>query len=304
MTPVTPLPRSSWEHYAQVVREIGERTRSPEGQPFLVALGFTDHHGLTELGRSYFLERFIRKDEGAATQHLREAVLRYEPAQAIVQLLAGVRKPERSTAATVLRSAGFGEGLSDRVLGFLLMLMHKAEVIRYSKGEGSFVVLETPASVETPPDAVFVSPSTPFGNKAWLRKILREAETELLWMDKHFMPAMFEQIWETADGNKVHEIKILSLSLDMNTGKSGLRDYRDLKRELAHRGVKLEWRVIDSKQSRDTHDRWIVTGDLAWNVPNSNAILSGQNSEIKRSEEARKVRQIFLGYWEDAHEVA
>jgi hypothetical protein len=106
-----------------------------------------------------------------------------------------------------------------------------------------------------------------------------------------------QSTWEVADGNKISEVRIISLKLNDHEGKRVSRDYRDLRREFVSRSVDLEWRTIDSAMIRDTHDRWIIGNSEAWNVPNVGAIYSGQHSEINESEHAADLQKIFDGYW-------
>lgn len=79
-----------------------------------------------------------------------------------------------------------------------------------------------------------------------------------------------------------------------------LKQYRDLRAELAGRSVDLQWRVIDSTQIRDTHDRWVIGADTARNVPNVNAIYTGQHSEMHASPSRAELSGLFDGYWAGA----
>jgi len=231
---------------------------------------------------------------------LRDALLTYGPAEAVIQLLAGSPNIPRSRAESVLRFQGFGNGLADREVGSLLMVMHRAELIRYAKRLGTFEILVNPAQEPVPPESVFIAPETPFANRVWLRRILEECDGFIYWLDKHFMPGALEVIWEAAAGSRVSEVRVLSLKLPDNSGKNATRDYRNLRSELESRSVAFEWRVIDSKLIRDTHDRWIIGRSSARNVPNVNAILSGQRSELHRSDHADELRTVFEDYWAEA----
>jgi hypothetical protein len=180
------------------------------------------------------------------------------------------------------------------------MLMHRAQLIRYAKRLGTFEVLVNPAQEPVAPQSIFIAPETPFANRVWLRRILEECEDFIYWLDKHFMPAAQEVIWEAASGSRVAEVRVLSLKLPDNSSKNALRDYRNLRTELANRSVAFEWRVIDSKLVRDTHDRWIVGRRSARNVPNVNAIFSGQRSELNVSNQADELKAVFEEYWANA----
>lgn len=268
---------------------------------FLKSIGLVDETDagmtLTAPGKAYFDAQFIRGDDTVARQVLCHCLLSYRPAEAIVQLLAGLPEVDRSVAETVLRSYGLGDGMTDRQLGSLLTLMDYAGLIWYAKNRGKLGVLIQPAQAAAPPPSIFISPETSFGNKVWLRRVLQECDGFIYWLDKHFLPAGLEFIWETADGRRITEVRVLSLRLPDSVGRKSLRQYRDLMVELARRSINFEWRTIDSALIKDTHDRWIVGASSARNIPNVNAILSGQNSEMNLSHQHEELRALIEQYW-------
>lgn len=296
------LPGRSWAGYGSVLREIGERRRGepdPKTLAFLLELRMVDTTSrLSPLGRAYFDAAFVRLDEGASRAVLARAVLSYGPAAAIVQNLHGVGTATRATAETVLRSQGFGDGMTDRNLGSLLMLLHYCEVIAYSKSSGRIAVLVHPGRGPEVPPAVFLSPLTPFSNKAWLVRVLEECDGYIWWFDKHFLPVALEALSDAAEGNRISDIRILSLLLADHDGRRTRTRYRDLRTELRHRGITLEWRTVDSKVVKDTHDRWILGRATARNVPNVNAIFSGQHAELTASTHGDSLRALFTRCWD------
>jgi hypothetical protein len=177
------------------------------------------------------------------------------------------------------------------------MLLRTAEVIEYSKTTGAVRVLVEPLTKRPAPTGVFVSPQTPYGNKVWLRRILEECDESILWLDKHFIATALEPLWEAADASRLKNVKILSLRLRDHEASRPLRHYRDLVHELSGRGIKLEWRTIESGAIKDTHDRWIIGGSIAWNIPNVNAIYSGQHSEMHATNNRDALALLFDGYW-------
>jgi hypothetical protein len=260
-----------------------------------------DMNSLTDLGQRYFNAAFIRGQSDEAIAVLGDAVIGYPAAAFVCQLLWGVAGANKTTVETVLRSQGFDDGLSDRSIGSLLMLMSQAGLIEYTKTSGSVRVLQSPLEESAQiPESAFISPRTPFGNKIWLSRVISHCNGSIRWLDKHFMPIAFEQIWEAADANRLSSIRLLSLLMPDHEGRRPQRQYRDLGNELANRGINLEWRTIDSKLVRDTHDRWIIGETEAWNVPNVNAIFTGQNSELHRTEDFRSIAGIFDSYWNQA----
>jgi len=307
---MTLLPSKAWGSYDAAIKSLGQlRPAGTEADvPFLLQLGIVlreDPPRLSELGRRYFDARFIHGDEAATTQALQDALLLFPPVIAVAQILDGVAGATRSSVESVLRSQGFGEGLTDRKIGSLLALMDRAGIIRYTRGTGGIEVLTHIATAAEVPSSVFISPDTPFGNRVWLRRVLEEGGGTLRWLDKHFTSAAFEVLWEAIDGHKFREVRILSLHLvDIHDGRKVKRDYGNLVAELANRGVRLAWRVIESTKIRDTHDRWVITDTTARNIPNVNAIFSGQHSELNQSEQRDALETLFESYWQQAEDIA
>jgi hypothetical protein len=280
--------------------ELGERRAAPAGEDleFLGELGLVDATGeLSASGREYFHAAFVLKDADAARRILARALLDYPAASALVQLLDGVASADKAVAETVLRSQGFGMGLTERKVGTLLTLLDHAGLVLYSKRDGRLEVLLHPAREEEVPRSVFISPRTPFANRAWLRRVLEECEGFIWWLDKHFMPAAFEAIAEAADGHRIAEVRILSLKLAEHESRKAKRQYSDLRRELDGRGIRLSWHTVDSARVKDTHDRWILGRTTARNVPNVNAILGGQHAELNVSDQGNELRELFGHYW-------
>lgn len=301
------LPDRGWQSYEDRLRRVGERRPLERGEEallaFLVELGMLrpDRATLSEAGQAYFDARFIAGDGAAADAVLHRCVMDHPPATAVAQLLAGVPGADRVRVETVLRSQGFG-GVTDRSVGSLLKLMHRALVVEYNTRTSAVRVLDSPvtAAADAVPASVYVSPGTPYGNKVWLRRVLAECRGSIDWLDKHFMPVAFEPLWEAVDGARVSRVRILSLRLRDHEGKRTIKQYRDLRAELAGRSVDLSWRVIDSTKVRDTHDRWVIGADTARNVPNVNAIYTGQHSEMHASPQRAELNGLFDGYWVQA----
>lgn len=302
---MTRIPSRGWATYEAALKAAGERRPSFPGDSgqVLAELGLvTDAGELTPLGLDYFQLRFVRNDAQAAREVLRSCVRDYPPAMAVCQMLEGVAAANRAAAETVLRSVGLVDGLTERSLASLLMLMASVGLIEYSSRSGEIRVLEHVSRQEVAPASVFVAPTTPFSNKIWLRRILAECHGHIHWLDKHFLPVAFEAIWEAADGAVIDRVRILSLELEGNSGTRARRQFRDLHAELSGRGVDLEWRFVDSGLIRDTHDRWIIGSDSARNVPDVGTIYSGKYSELNRSDQADSLNTIFDRYWLDGRE--
>lgn len=148
-------------------------------------------------------------------------------------------------------------------------------------------------------NSLLVSPGQPWRNRRGLEQVVSECKTVLYWFDKNFSGAGLDIVGEVVRRDLISDIRILSLE-DENQGKRVRRSYYNLAKELLKDGITLEWRFIDSKLVRDTHDRWIITGHCAWNIPNLNAVLSGQYSEIVKSDNVAGLRGMFEAMWQKA----
>lgn len=303
------LPSRSWAAYEADLRCIGEH-RSLQAQTdlsFLAAVGLVQvaPPALTSLGQRYFTLRFIEGQEAAATEVLQDCVIKRCPeAAAICQLLANRPKVSRQVAETVLRNQGYGSQLNDRRLGSLLALMGRVEAIEYSKRDGAFRVLARPLLDDELPRSMFVAPETPWSNRRWLLRVLGECRGFLYWLDKHFLPGGLEFIGEAVDGEQISTVHVVSLPLEENLSRKTRRAYADLVKELRGRGVSFEWRFLPSTEFRDTHDRWLISEHRAWNVPNLNAILSGQHCELVETQNQQRLTHMFERIWTKASSTA
>lgn len=292
-------PVKTWEQYEAVIRAAGERrTVDPADVEFLVDLGLlTLTGGLTPTGQAYFDAAFIDRDEASSVLALQTALRDYPPTQAISQRLFGVPRVDKTIVDSVLRNVGLGTDLTDRKLGTLLALLDRAEVIRYVRSKGEVTVLLPPMNNGQVPTTIFVSRETPFSNVMWLGRVLKQCEGHVYWLDKHFQPAGLEALADVADGNRISEIRVLSLRLPDNSTPKALKAYRALKAELANRGITFEWRFVESTVVRDSHDRWIIGEGSAYNVPDVGTVMSGNKSEMSKSESATRLNSDFETYW-------
>ena len=182
--------------------------------------------------------------------------------------------------------------------------MNYAEIINYNKKTRVVRVLISPDTPRAPKN-VFIDPNRPFSNIMWIKKVLSECEGGVYWLDKHFQKEALEWLWAIADADKIKKIRVLSLDLgEGNLGTSARKDLTRFKKELANKNINASWRTIDSKLVRDAHDRWIIDDSgYARNVPNVNAISSGQRSEMNLTENYDEVKKAFDEYWNKGTEV-
>lgn len=291
------LPGKVWSKYEADLRSLGEHRGGVDtSDGFLESLDLVDKQGqLTARGKELFTALFIAPNPVTAADAMRSALLQNTETLAICQALYGVPNVGKQNAESVLRAQHLSEGLTDRSLGTLLTILSLFGVISYKRGQ--IEILEPPISEGVVPASVFISRDTPFSNTLWLTRVLRECSGHIYWFDKHFQPGGLEIIADAADGNRVSDIRVLSLKLDDNSSSKTRKKYQALQRELQGKGIAFEWRFIDSTLVRSVHDRWIIGDATARNVPDVGTVLSGNYSEIAKSEHADRLNLEFEQYW-------
>lgn len=306
------LPHHQWLFYERIIKTLGENEEPKCSHNDLIFLQnlelitTSSSPKLTEHGKSYFENKFIRLNDSKPLRILERSLLVYPPAQAIAQLLWGVKNSKWENALAVLKNRGFWRYINKSPLTNLLLIMNSSGLIVYSKRTKTIRVIKNPVNADAQvPSNIFIEPSKPYSNIVMLKKALSSCTGYIYWLDKHFQKEALEILWEAVDPNRINEISILSLNLGgKNLNSKAKRDYGRLKTEFLNRGVKLNWYVIDSKLIRDTHDRWILGENLGWNVPNVNSIISGQRSEIMSSSNYKSMAEIFNEYLKNATELS
>ena len=298
-----PLPQKPWKVLEGYVRSIGENEKPDsvaDDEKFFRGIGLLNSFGkLTEKGRSYFEEKFIKGNHSEAKRVLGFCLLDYPPVEAITQYLWGVKAATAESVLTILKANGFWYYSGTAPLTHLLELLNEVRIIRYDRRNKKIVVLKNPGS-QSPPRNIFIDSSKPYSNVVWIKRVLSECDEFIYWIDKHFQKEALEWIWEVADASRMKEIKIMSLDTGENLNKKAKDEYRRLKKELSLKRIDLTWYTIDSREIRDMHDRWILGKDYARNVPNVNAILSGQRAELSRSDNFDEIFKAFKEYLQKA----
>ena len=136
--------------------------------------------------------------------------------------------------------------------------------------------------IHKPQEIKLLSPGKPFSNKKIVRDIINSCEKYIYWVDKYFSIVGLDWLSESIDKSKVKNIKILMSPEKVDEKFKSV--YKDIKDELANKGIKCELRVItDNKLKANIHDRWIISKNLCHNVPSTDTIVRGQYSEVKRT---------------------
>ncbi|MFN7160768.1 MAG: hypothetical protein ACK4NC_04125 [Candidatus Gracilibacteria bacterium] len=206
---------------------------------------------------------------------------------------------------TVIKMTGFWKDSTKKVPTHFLDFLNYAGVISYQKKLKQIKILVSPDLPQIPKN-IYIDPARPFSNIIWIKRVLSECSDFIYWMDKHFHKVALDWLWSTADSNRIRKIRILSLSStgNNNVNKDTKKTYLHFKQEMKNKGIEVIWSVIDSTEMRDSHDRWIIGGNnYLLNLPNVNAIASGQRSEINHSDNYKDSLRAFETYWTKSQEL-
>ena len=309
----TLIPATNRSRLLTTIQAIGENETLPDSKSeelsFLVRLGMCravteSRFELSSIGEEFYKQLFLLRDLQSAKKIFRDLLLN-QPIVATMQRyfwkLGPVSKPQLVSLLKFSDKSGF---IEFRYLTHWLDILNYAGIISYDRKGGAFRVLLEPTDPQIP-DSILISPERPYTNVLLVKKVMRECKGFLYWFDKHFQKVGLEWLLEIADPEQVREIKILSLDMgNKNLGKEAKRDYRRLKKELENKGIALAWSVIDSKEVKNIHDRWIIGGNgYLRNVPDANSISSGHRSELIKSENYEEVLTAFNNYWQISQEV-
>lgn len=246
--------------------------------------GYIHRSGLTVTGNDLAVQKFVRADEEAVRDIHCHALMNLAATQAVLQAIWGLSNISVDQVRTALIFAGADEvNLKSNLVSFLSML-NTFQIITYSRKFRTVVPLTPPANQDEVPAHVFIDPKRPYSNNFWIRQIISECRGGMIWIDKYFDKSAFEWIWRQANAENITQIDIISVRPSDGIDTTTESDYRKLVKELMHRGIALEWRLVDKSKSHLVHDRWIIDStDICYNLPSTSTIRSGQASELLRS---------------------
>ncbi len=270
---------------------------------FLEDIEFVEKRELKSLGSEFFTNRFLKNDNGAANIILTQALKKYEPTQAICQLLWGRPGLRRVNLYELLAFEDYVDtrAVGEEDIGSFLMLLNQCGIIRFSKKTNAVTVSFNPRTESSAKSLTrFLSPETPFSNLRNLWETIRSCNGFVHWFDKHFPPKGLETLHDESDGSKIREVKILTGIQNYPVLEKLSRDFREFRDELRTRNIMSELRVIcDKRLLNNIHDRWIISENVCYNIPPVNSMLKGQYSELKQTAN----RPPFNEWWSKAQDI-
>lgn len=237
---------------------------------------------LTPAGDQLFRTAWVIKDKPAAFKVLGQALRATLPMQVIAQELhnyGGV--PEDGVLDLLAYHHVLELDVSASTIRPTFKMLNMLGVVAYSqKLKTVRYIPDDPGAAkagETPDLAAMISPRTPYSNLARLRRVLRSLNGIVTWADPHFGARAFEELADEIDPSKVTELRVLSGAADNVVTAKSFKDYKRFVEEMGLKGIRVEWRV---DTARDWHDRFLVHGQGAYNMPPVNNLFQGQYSEI------------------------
>jgi hypothetical protein len=269
----------------ELTRAIGHGRAPNDSQDdrCLIRVGLVDASGLTERGEALFKLAYVQRDSAAAVHALGQSLRVLLPYQVLEQELVGFGTVSTEAIHDLL---GLHRSLpadsSNVDVRSFLRSSNRLGIVKYSQRDNTVRVVATtpdaPLAGESADLAAIVSPKTPFSNVVRLRRILRALTGAVLWADPHFGHRALEELLEV-DTDKVLTIRIISGDAANVVTEKARANFTRFRDELAARGASAEWRV-DAQADRDWHDRWLLGGDVAYNMPPVNTLFKGDYSEM------------------------
>lgn len=272
------------------LREVrrGEVLDRSQGVGHLLSrAGLTDDEGdATLVGEAIHKTRWVLGDQPTAKTLLGKSLRPLLPVQVIEQELRGFPPVSEEGILELLQIHGAASlDWTAEELRPALRVLNDLGVLVYSRKTKMVRVGRLPDEGEAAPGeddriAVLVSPQTPYSNVVRLRRILRRLTGTVYWVDKHFNARALEDLVEELEPENIGEVRILSGSAENVLTERSLKDFRRFEREMANRGVVVEWRAAPKDIANDLHDRWLVDSKSRYNLPPVNSFYKGQYSEI------------------------
>lgn len=120
-------------------------------------------------------------------------------------------------------------------------------------------------------------PNKPFSNFRVFRRILESAGTAVRWYDNHGGVELLDAL---ADADlAVADVWVLSGAENVRS-RSFQRRYRDLCQQLGTRQVALSWRIADSDDVHQIHDRYLLADSACYDVPPLTAVRANKRGSV------------------------
>jgi len=149
-----------------------------------------------------------------------------------------------------------------------------------------------------------IDPDLPYRNRINVYKAFGNCTDYLWWVDKHFRSyglELLEDYWSLPGRPPLQEIRILGSTkvLGAELGRLG-RQFTQLQQQLSNLGIQVEMRILDDPGLLSSlHDRYIISKDIAFNLPPVGSLYKGQRGSICLDDNPPD----FLSLWNQARAI-
>lgn len=147
-----------------------------------------------------------------------------------------------------------------------------------------------------------ISSKTPFSNRIAFISTLSQCNEYIYWLDKYFSTKGMEYISDSLDEISISEIKIIMTIEKVDEKFRNL--FKHFKDEMKEKNINVQLHVLsNSKIKSSIHDRFIISKDIAFNIPSLDIIARNQLSEITKSENHDSLINIFNDIWNNTQDL-
>lgn len=144
-----------------------------------------------------------------------------------------------------------------------------------------------------------VQPEKPFTNLTQIYKLMSSLRGPVLLLDKDFSEEGFKFL-QKLDPSRTKKAQILGSRSRLSSALKEM--YKAFKIEMQNRGITVDFRILDDKDSKEIHDRYLISRDAAYNTPPWN-IIHKKLGDIKKIEDHMSKRKYFRKYWSRATDI-
>ena len=147
-----------------------------------------------------------------------------------------------------------------------------------------------------------ISKNTLALNMRYHKDTIYECTNYIYWIDRYHDKKSMEMLFSSFNPSKVKDIRIIASGFAGGTIDFKLHDYvASIASELSKKNISLSFKIItDFNMHKDTHNRYILSSNVGYDVPSYDAIREGQDSTISalQSNVLENKTKIFLENWE------
>ena len=147
-----------------------------------------------------------------------------------------------------------------------------------------------------------ISKNTLASNMRYFTNSIKECNEYIFWVDRYHDKESMKILISSFDQTKVKDIKIIASGFAGGTIDYELYSYIQSITKEFENDISLSFKIITNRDThRDTHNRYILSSNVGFDVPSIDAIQKGQDSTINPLEPKilEHKKEVFLKNWEN-----